>query len=833
MADTRLDLIISLKDQASTALKRFSGDLDRLASDGSQVADTFGKVALAGAGVTAVLGKLGGDLQQTEVAFSTMLGSAEASKELLQELSTFAAKTPFDLVGLRNYSKQLIGAGFAQDEIVDSLSMLGDVASGVGVDKLPNLIYAFQQAKSQGVAFTQDLNQITGTGFNLAEALGMTNQELRNMASEGKLTFDLVKQGFENATSEGGKFNGLMDELSNTFLGQVSNLGDTLTQLGETIGVTLVPVLSSITLSILGLAEKIKTFVDNNPKIAEMAGKFLLIGTAITGVIAAVGLLFPIINNAVLGFKALGGIILGTNPVLLALIAAVGALALAWKNDWGGIQEKTKAVIDWITPKVKAFVGAIISFFGSLTSMLDTKFFRWMKEKFGEWYNNKKATIEAFVSIIRTSFDVVISVATWLVNTFTSITRAFTKVLDGDFSGAFTAIKDFLASIANLAIAGLESMINAWISGFNKLSAKISEWTDGLVNLGSATEVSLNRVSISAERTAFALDDMGGQIEAVADVAGEATNNTNDLDDSLDNLDKSAGGAASGGLKDFEKFVEDTNKSLEDLQGKIKNVQSELEQATEQYNSGIASNREDLAKTIVKTEEDIAKMQEERSALQKQLSDADTAEETQRIQEKLEQVQAELLEETRAYEAHSSLINELNKEIEEQRRWNSLTTLEQAVENYNKEQAVLAKQHSEKMAMLSQELTELKSQQEQIVAEVEARVKAVKEQYGEEADAYAMLMDENLRVTSEVLNSMISYYNQLARAREKAGVGGMIDINRFIVAPEASTVSVPSRSSGSGGAVSVVVNGDVTGEDLIDRVENALMSRLKLSSFIN
>lgn len=48
---------------------------------------------------------------------------------------------------------------------------------------------------------------------------------------------------------------------------------------------------------------------------------------------------------------------LGKNPIILiiaAIIALVALLYEAWKNDWGGIREKTQAVIDFIKPKIES-----------------------------------------------------------------------------------------------------------------------------------------------------------------------------------------------------------------------------------------------------------------------------------------------------------------------------------------------------------------------------------------------------------------------------------------------------------------------------------------------
>jgi len=60
-------------------------------------------------------------LEQTQVAFGTMLGSADKAKKLLTDLSDFAQKTPFELTGLRSTAKQLLAFGVSAEEMIPTL----------------------------------------------------------------------------------------------------------------------------------------------------------------------------------------------------------------------------------------------------------------------------------------------------------------------------------------------------------------------------------------------------------------------------------------------------------------------------------------------------------------------------------------------------------------------------------------------------------------------------------------------------------------------------------------------------------------------------------------
>jgi hypothetical protein len=103
-------------------------------------------VPLVGMGTAAV--KAAADFEQSTVAFTTMLGSAERAKKLLEDITAFALKTPFQLKDVETGAKQLLAYGVSADNVLTNLKQLGDVAAGVGMDKLPNLILAFGQVKA-------------------------------------------------------------------------------------------------------------------------------------------------------------------------------------------------------------------------------------------------------------------------------------------------------------------------------------------------------------------------------------------------------------------------------------------------------------------------------------------------------------------------------------------------------------------------------------------------------------------------------------------------------------------------------------------------------------
>lgn len=174
-----------------------------------------------------------GKMQQLDVALSTILQSKSKADALLAEISEFAKKTPFNLDEVANGAKQLLAYGSSADNVVDELSMLGDVASGLQIP-LGQLIYLYGTLRVQGRAYWRDIQQFQGRGVNvieeMAKNLGVTQDQIKSLVEEGKIGFKDVEKAFQSMTSEGGKFNNMLENSSGTWPQRIANIEDTLFQ---------------------------------------------------------------------------------------------------------------------------------------------------------------------------------------------------------------------------------------------------------------------------------------------------------------------------------------------------------------------------------------------------------------------------------------------------------------------------------------------------------------------------------------------------------------------------------------------------------------------------
>ena len=149
--------IIGDNSQLDTAIDKSGKKLDAFAEKAGKIGKslttfvTLPILALAAASI-----KAAADMEMQEAAFTTLLGSAEKAKTLLQELKVFAAKTPFALGDLTKATQTLVGFGIETEQAVKVMKQIGDISQG-NKDKFQSLTLAFAQASSTGRLMGQDL----------------------------------------------------------------------------------------------------------------------------------------------------------------------------------------------------------------------------------------------------------------------------------------------------------------------------------------------------------------------------------------------------------------------------------------------------------------------------------------------------------------------------------------------------------------------------------------------------------------------------------------------------------------------------------------------------
>jgi tape measure domain-containing protein len=183
-------------------------------------------------------------IESSQLVFRNLVGDAEEANRIFNELREFSVRTPFTPEQVNSAAKALLQFGIANEDVIETVKLLGDVSAGTGKD-LTELAVIFGQIRSTGRLTGQDLLQLINAGFNplqeISERTGRAVIELRKEMEKGNITFDQVAESFKAATSEGGKFFNLTDKLADTTAGQLSTLQGEVDELAASIGQRLAP----------------------------------------------------------------------------------------------------------------------------------------------------------------------------------------------------------------------------------------------------------------------------------------------------------------------------------------------------------------------------------------------------------------------------------------------------------------------------------------------------------------------------------------------------------------------------------------------------------------
>lgn len=244
------------------SMKKLSGALGALGVG-------FSAIKLVEMGKNAI--KASSQFEQANISFEVMLGSAEKAQKLVKELENMANVTPFETQDLLEASKVLLNFGINVKEVIPDLQMLGDISGG-NAEKMRSLTLAFAQMSSAGRLMGQDLLQMVNAGFNplqvISEKTGKSMAELKDEMSEGKISVEMVRQAFIDATSEGGRFFGMMDKQSQSFEGLTSTMQDAYTILTRSISDLALPALKE---QVVSITEVLNATNENISKFKEWA----------------------------------------------------------------------------------------------------------------------------------------------------------------------------------------------------------------------------------------------------------------------------------------------------------------------------------------------------------------------------------------------------------------------------------------------------------------------------------------------------------------------------------------------------------------------------------
>lgn len=434
--DKSLDSINKTSKNTSNGLSKL-GDIGKKGL--AKIDDWAKKGAIAigtlATGMLALGIKTNASLETSTTSWTTLLGTQEQAKSMIEDITNYAAKTPFSKMGVDEMAKQLHNAGFAGDDLFNQLTKFGNMGSAFGIqeDSLKEMVRQYGQVQMAGYAYTEDLNILQDRGIPiykaLSETLGIAVGDVKKMASEGKITTDIYNEALNSIAST---TEGAMDAQSKTFSGMLSTIKDGVVNVTQKVIQPLfdkiveymplvIEVMDTFTANLdngKGIMDSMKDAIssvfgeDTLNKINSVINVIkILVGAYVT--LKAVMTIANVVNTLSSAYSVLSGLMTvntavtagatatqtGLNLAFLAspvtwiiagITAVIAIFVLLWnkcegfRNFWINLWETIKTAFgmakDWVVNGVTDLVSSAKNKFNELKEGL-TKPINWAKDK--------------------------------------------------------------------------------------------------------------------------------------------------------------------------------------------------------------------------------------------------------------------------------------------------------------------------------------------------------------------------------------------------------------------------------------------------------------------
>lgn len=195
---------------------------------------------------------IGGELENQKIAMASILQDEGKATTIFNQIKKLAVASPFGVMDLNQYAKQLSAYSIPYNELYDTMKRLTDISAGVGVD-MGRIILAFGQIKAAKFLKGTELRQLTEANIPMVDKLAerfsklegriVSAGEVLDMISKKKVTFEDVKDVLWELTDDGGMFHNMQEVLSESVKSKWKNLADAidimLSDIAESMGSTL------------------------------------------------------------------------------------------------------------------------------------------------------------------------------------------------------------------------------------------------------------------------------------------------------------------------------------------------------------------------------------------------------------------------------------------------------------------------------------------------------------------------------------------------------------------------------------------------------------------
>ena len=169
------------------------------------------------------------EIEAIKTQLGVVFSNQTQADAMFGNIAQYAVKSPFGVQQTSELAVLLKQSGVYASDLMNTLKMLGDTAGG-NMEKMKRIANNYAQIVSIGKASMLDMRQFAYAGIPIFEAvskeLGVSQQELRKLISDGKVTADIIEKVFKDLTGINGIFENATEKGAKTLKARLQNLSD-------------------------------------------------------------------------------------------------------------------------------------------------------------------------------------------------------------------------------------------------------------------------------------------------------------------------------------------------------------------------------------------------------------------------------------------------------------------------------------------------------------------------------------------------------------------------------------------------------------------------------
>lgn len=508
MAERRLNLILDLKDRASSQLEGVQGRLQNMKP-------AFEKMAAGGAVAAGSVGYLS----------KKALDSAGKAEEVQGRYNAvFSGVEDRTNEWVNNMSDEYGRAESTVQQMASNIGgQLGMVADNVPRDEMSKMTEELSEQSIAMAAYYPNIESADDASRALSKALSGQTDRLSEMGydlEEGTLQQKALEEGIIGTERELSKEEealavhaAMMDQNStvmdayeenqDSYRETMRKLKEQIKEASIAIGESLMPVVKTLADRIVPVVENIAEWIEKNPRLTK---NIILASGVIAGLVTVLGLLGMAVLTVTPAIGALAtvlGVMASPVFIVIAAITALVAVGSYWYKNWEELTETLSSLWKNFTKKVKDIFGSIAEFFGNIWEKIKNIFWTTMERI----YNN---TIGRLVSLWQRSIEGARKFLGWISDVWKEIKASFGNAVKSIYNntiGRFFEIYEGLGKILNSIKSfaskiwgGIKETISGFVGGiwesvtgtfgdikdevvetWNKIKEKTGDIWDGII----------------------------------------------------------------------------------------------------------------------------------------------------------------------------------------------------------------------------------------------------------------------------------------------------------------------------------------------------------------